>query len=122
MSDQGQASVEMKERVREERRRSQRFPIQRSVRYETRSARTASGTTVDISSSGVLFTTDYLPSLGETVELALDWPARLGHKTPLKLVITGRVVRVDAKRAAIAIKRHELRTLGSHGLLARTAS
>ncbi len=102
-----------------ERRSSVRFPIEQEVRYKVYNRNTievGSGRTVNMSSNGVLFTTDRTLTTGERVELAVNWPAHLDNRCALKLVTSGRVVRTDSTKAAIAIERYEFRTQGSHGL------
>jgi hypothetical protein len=100
-----------------ERRKSARFEIHAEVRYRilSRSGRvTAFGKTVNISSGGVLFTTDQRIPLRAQVELAIEWPVRLNDKTDLCLVILGQVIRSAEMSAAIEIVQYEFRTK-SHG-------
>jgi hypothetical protein len=88
------------------------------VRYRVFSGNTAgmgTGKTVNMSSSGVQFTTDHPLSFGDRLELFINWPAKLDHKCPLTLVVTGQVVRCGNGTAAIAIGRYEFRTQGVHG-------
>jgi len=102
-----------------ERRGAARFPIEEEVRYKIlnrSSASIGSGKTINMSSAGVLFTTEHFLSAGERLELSVNWPAQLDHKCALKLVATGRVVRSADGLAAIVIDRYEFRTQGSHGL------
>ncbi len=105
-----------------ERRSSARFHIERAVRCKSGTGVPRYGRTVDISSSGVSFTIEEPPPLGRSVELTIDWPVRLRGRTPLKLVIFGRVVRHAPKMAVVAITHHEFHTVGSHGLFSRTGS
>jgi len=103
-----------------ERRGAVRFPIDQPVRYKVLSRRTretGAGRTLNISSTGVLFTAEPALALGERVELAVNWPAQLDHKQPLKLVTSGRVVRVYNGAAAIIIDRYEFRTQGADRLV-----
>jgi hypothetical protein len=89
-----------------DRRSAVRFPIEQEVRYKVFNRNTievGSGRTINMSSNGVLFTTERALAAGERLEVAVNWPAQLDHKCPLKLVTTGRVVRSDGDRAAIAI-------------------
>ena len=98
-----------------DRRSAVRFPIEQEVRYKVFNRNTievGSGRTVNMSSNGVLFTTERALAVGERLEVAVKWPAQLDNKCPLKLVTTGRVVRSDGDRAAIAIERYEFRTQG----------
>jgi hypothetical protein len=102
-----------------DRRSAVRFPIEREVRYKVFSRNTietGSGKTVNMSSNGVLFTTERTLNPGERLEVAVNWPAHLDNKCPLKLVTAGRVVRSEGDRAAIAIERYEFRTQGSRGM------
>jgi len=100
-----------------DRRSSDRFPIEREVRYKMLDGKTVlqsgAGKTVDMSSSGVLFTTDQPLAAGNRLELSVNWPAQLDNTCPLKLVALGRVVRTDSGKAAIAIEKYEFRTQGS---------
>jgi hypothetical protein len=103
-----------------DRRGSERFPIVRDVRYRAlnRNSDSAGGTgkTVNMSSTGVLFSTqDHPMYAGKRLELSISWPARLDRKCGLKLVVRGRVVRCKGALAAIAAEKHEFRTVGSKG-------
>lgn len=97
-----------------DRRHSDRFPIEREVRYRVLNKRsseeTGDGKTINISSSGVLFTADHMLLPGRRMELAISWPAQLNNKVALKLVARGRVVRFEGGRAAIEIQQYEFRT------------
>ncbi len=99
-----------------ERRSSDRFPIEREVRYKVLSKRTTmeegTGKTINISSNGVLFTTDQILLPGKRLELSISWPAQLDNKCQLKLVARGRVARLEQGRAAIEIQQYEFRTQG----------
>jgi hypothetical protein len=102
-----------------ERRHSDRFPIQREVRYRVLNKRSADetgdGRTINISSSGVLFTSDRMLLPGRRLELSISWPAQLDNKCALKLVARGRVVRFEPGRTAIEIQQYEFRTLAPSG-------
>jgi hypothetical protein len=63
-----------------------------------------------MASGGLLFTTEEQLPVGRTVEVAVNWPARLDGTCPLKFVATGRVTRSETNRAAIRIERYEFRT------------
>jgi hypothetical protein len=97
-----------------ERRGSSRQAIEREVQYRLLGRKdgevNCSGKTLNISSSGVLFTTVDALVPGHRVELAIDWPAQLNNKCALKLVARGRVVRYEGDRAALEILQHEFRT------------
>ncbi len=88
--------------------------IERDVQYKVlnrgHAEADARGKTVNISSSGVLFTTEHVLIPGRRVEIAIDWPAQLNEKTALKLVARGRIVRYEGDQAALEIMQHEFRT------------
>lgn len=98
-----------------EKRSSIRFPLVREVRFKRLSMRNSvdigRGQTIDISSKGVYFTSDVALSVGERLELSINWPAQLDQKLPLQLVTLGRIVRSDSGRYAMAIERYEFRTM-----------
>lgn len=100
-----------------ERRGKRRFRIERDARYKLlygqHIAETGLAKTVDISSSGVWFTTDTALPMGVPIELTISWPALLNDYCPMKLMIFGCVVRSTDSGAAINIERYEFRTQGS---------
>lgn len=101
-----------------DRRASDRFPIERELRYKLLGRRVTGdvdegvGTTINISSNGVLFTTDQALVPGRKIELSISWPAQLDNKCQLKLVARGRVMRMEEGRAAVEIQQYEFRTAG----------
>jgi hypothetical protein len=102
-----------------ERRSNDRFPIEREVRFKVLSKRhedSGLGTTLNMSSSGVLFTAPKTLIPGKRVELAISWPAQLDNRCALKLVARGRVVRSQEGRTAVEFQQYEFRTLGTQGL------
>lgn len=100
-----------------DRRHSDRFPIEREVRFRILSKRSAEengdGKTVNMSSSGILFTADQVLLPGRRLELSISWPAQLNNKCALKLVARGRIVRFEEGRAAMEILQYEFRTQSS---------
>lgn len=103
-----------------ERRRADRFPIERELRYKVMSKRSGyeagSGKTVDMSSRGISFTTEHALIPGKRIEMAISWPAQLDNRTALKMIARGRIVRCSQGVAAIEIQQYEFRTMGAHGL------
>ena len=97
-----------------ERRAADRFPIERDVRFKVLNYKagdeTGAGKTVNMSSRGVLFTTDLHIARGKKVEVAISWPAQLNSVTPLKLVASGRVIRSEEGTVAVEIQHTEFRT------------
>ncbi|HXK07713.1 MAG TPA: PilZ domain-containing protein [Verrucomicrobiae bacterium] len=102
-----------------ERRGTSRFPVREDVRYRVMHSKSGmisgSGTTLNIGSGGILFTTEDRLPVGRTVELSVNWPARLDGTCPLQFVATGRVVRSDQNRAAVRIERYEFKTRSANG-------
>jgi PilZ domain len=100
-----------------ERRSKKRFHIQQEVRYKMlygqRIAETGVGKTINVSSGGVLFTTENTLAAGMPVELSMSWPVLLNDSCPMKLMIYGCVIRSNDKGAAVSIERYEFRTQGS---------
>ncbi len=97
-----------------ERRRSSRFPIEREVRYKTLNQRAeilaGNGKTLNISSSGVLFTSDHDLPVGTRLELSISWPAQLNERCMLNLVARGRITRNNQGQLALQIQQYEFRT------------
>ena len=102
-----------------ERRRSSRFPIEREVRYKTLNQRSeimaGNGKTLNISSSGVLFTSDHDLPVGTRLEVSISWPAQLNEKCLLNLVARGRVTRHNKGQLALQIQQYEFRTQSRPG-------
>jgi hypothetical protein len=96
-----------------ERRLVRRFPMGQEVRYTVRDARkgaAGTGTTVNMSSHGVLFTADRPLSAGSPLTLEVKWPVLLDDAKALKLVTRGKVVWCDNLRIAVEFKDWEFRT------------
>ena len=102
-----------------ERRRSSRFPIEREVRYKTLNQRAeilaGNGKTLNISSCGVLFTSDHDLPVGTRLEVSISWPAQLNEKCLLNLVARGRVTRHTKGQLALQIQQYEFRTQSRPG-------
>jgi hypothetical protein len=105
------------------RRSSERLPIEREVHFrviKNRSGKEASGfgKTVNMSSSGVMFTTEEMLPSRCRLQLDIDWPAKLDDKCALKFVAEGHLVRSEEGLAVLEIQRYELRTKrsGSTGM------
>ena len=72
------------------------------------------GQTVNMSSTGVLFSTDGELTPGRRIELSISWPAQLDGICPLQLVAEGCVVRTEPGKAALEFQRCEFRTVGAN--------
>jgi hypothetical protein len=110
----GEITLNLNDNAQADRRHSDRFPIEREMRYRILNKRgvteSGSGNTVNMSSSGVLFFAERIMAPGWRVELSINWPAKLNDKCALRLVARGRVVRSERGTAAIEILKHEFRT------------
>jgi CheY-like chemotaxis protein len=97
-----------------ERRNNARFPCRLAVSYQTLEHPILSGQgtseTLNISSKGILFTSNEKFHAGQLVQVSLDWPARLEKQIPLKLVAEGRIVRNSNGQTAMTIDKYEFRT------------
>ncbi len=96
----------MKTESNTDRRGSDRFSIERELRYKVLNKKSGeesgAGRTINMSSTGVLFTTDQMLLPGRRIEVSISWPAQLNNKCALRLVARGRVVRFDDGQAARA--------------------
>jgi PilZ domain len=68
------------------------------------------GTTVDLSTGGILFESDHKPAAPGLMELAIAWPAKPDHFPSMRLMVIGRVVRVAGTRVALRIRQHGFST------------
>lgn len=104
-------------RDKNDRRAADRFPIEREVRYRILGKKSENevgvGKTLNMSSNGVLFTTEQLLLPGRRLEVSISWPAQLNSTVALKLVARGRIVRYEEGRAAMEIQQYEFRTQGA---------
>ncbi|HTP31837.1 MAG TPA: PilZ domain-containing protein [Candidatus Acidoferrales bacterium] len=73
---------------------------------------TGSGRVVDLSRSGVRFTTDRPLDTGLNLELAVQWPVLLDGDVHLQLALAGSIVWAEGNEAAMEILRYEFRTRG----------
>jgi len=78
------------------------------------------GQTVNISSTGVLFTTSDELRVGRSVELSIEWPLLRCGSAPVTLTVAGVLVRTDTGVAAIEVKRRKFHTDPLFALSART--
>ncbi len=97
-----------------DRREHSHFPVTEELRYRVLHPKSVeaggSGVTVNISSSGVCFTTEGQLPEGRMVELSVNWPARIDGTCPLKFVVLGRVIRSEDFLAAVRIEKYEFKT------------
>jgi hypothetical protein len=87
-----------------ERRIGVRAPLACAVRYEAGSRaqkNMGEGRVIDMSSSGIAFTTECLLRRNTRVALHIQWPVRLQGDVPVELFASGKVVRTEPTRAAL---------------------
>ena len=91
-----------------ERRQHRRYPIIARSEYILAGNR-GQGTTVNISSGGVFLKTDRLLPVGKQIQVFINWPVLLDQRCPLRLVMTGRVLRSDEAGAAVGKLRYDFK-------------
>jgi hypothetical protein len=96
--------------ARAERRARKRYSIHRKVSYSIPKggveASSGEGTTLNISSTGVLFQSTATLKPGSYVVLYMDWPVCAEDGTPLILVVAGPVVWSQGDIAGMCISRY----------------
>jgi len=68
------------------------------------------GKTLNVSSSGVLFTSEHELPNGTRLQVFMHWPVKLNEKCGLNLVGTGRVVRHAKGQVALQFQGWQFRT------------
>jgi len=91
-----------------ERRQHRRYPITAELEYILTGNR-AQATTLNISSGGVFLKTDQILPVGDQIRVLINWPVLLDQRCPLRLVITGRILRSDEAGAAVGIIRYDFK-------------
>ncbi|HEX3747779.1 MAG TPA: PilZ domain-containing protein [Bryobacteraceae bacterium] len=99
-----------------DRRQDRRYRIHLELRWKLIRRRrvldSGVGQTVDLSSGGILFDPGRQLPVGLNVELAISWPVLLRNEAPMQLIVSGRIVRTEGNRIAVAMAQHEFRTSG----------
>ncbi len=97
-----------------ERRIGVRVPLECAMWYETGSPahhRRGQGRVLNMSSTGVAFTTESLLRRNTRVALHVQWPLRLEADVPVELFASGKIVRAEPSRAALAFDQISFRLL-----------
>ncbi|HUP04270.1 MAG TPA: PilZ domain-containing protein [Bryobacteraceae bacterium] len=109
-----------------ERRRSRRYvlelPLQWKLVHRRRVVESGSGRTRDLSSQGLLFEAEKSLEPGGQLDISVAWPALLDGVAPLKLCVTGAIIRSGNGLTAIRIMQHEFRTAGISAMRVASAS
>ena len=93
-----------------EQRKHQRFELRLPFEVVTNNGTHSkvSGETRNVSSSGVLFTSDAQLPLGESIEYYITFPRTPGTRKDVRLRCVGKVIREDATAAfAASLERYE---------------
>jgi PilZ domain len=108
-----------------DRRSRRRYPIDLVVQYKIfgqyQIVQSGKGKTINLSAGGIACAFDEILKPGSTIELSIAWPVLLNKTCPLKLVVSGKVVRSDAALTAVRMERYEFRTQGTRSLQTMTA-
>ena len=95
-------------------RSSVRVPMDLEVRYRVvrrrRPVENGSGRTIDMSISGLSFTADRPLSIGQRLDLSIEWPVVLDGGVQLQLVTSGVIVRSAGAVIALRTGRPEFKT------------
>jgi hypothetical protein len=96
-----------------ERRYARRYEIRLPLRYRVSERGNmplaGSGTTCDLSTSGLSFRCRRPLPVGGHIEVLIDWPPRFGDRYPIELQITGFVVRNEGGRIGVRLNSHRFR-------------
>jgi hypothetical protein len=90
-------------------RRSERYAIPLDLHYKAKGV-VGRGRIVNISSRGILFTTDCGLSVGAVAQIRIAWPLRLDGAVPLNLILYAVVTRSTGSYAAAKVEKYEFRT------------
>lgn len=98
--------------VQADRRRGERFPLTLDLRFRrmSKNENWTRGTSLNVSHSGILFTTSQPTYLGASLELVIDWPAKSAAASTRVLVVVGMVVRVRHNEVALSIRKYAFRS------------
>jgi len=101
--------------IRGERRFNRRYDMTLDLRWclirRRRIVECGTGKTVNLSTGGVLFRAGTALAAGNLVELSISLPVVVDNSSPIRLGISGIVVRQDARGAAIRIIQYEFHTI-----------
>ena len=88
-----------------DRRTAVRIRIECPTRYQTYSEpkRAGEGHTIDVSSSGICFTSESLLPIGIDIIVHVLWPVRLEDGVAVELRAVGRVARAESMKAAMQV-------------------
>jgi hypothetical protein len=104
-------------RMVQEQRGSRRYELHLPIHYRISQkgvpARWGTGTTREMSTTGLSFRTRKPLPVGSHVEMIVDWPAKYADDQPIDLQLTGFIVRSDGNRTAVRVTSRRFR-INSH--------
>jgi hypothetical protein len=102
-----------------ERRARQRFPLNLEIRFTVsnggRKRIQGRGEVVNISSRGVAFRTETALTPDVSIDASMEWPVVLNGDCVLRVMMEGRVLRVEKGLSVMTVIRYEFRTGGRVG-------
>ena len=91
-----------------EQRKHQRFELRLPFEVVTNGSRSkVRGETKNVSSAGVLFTTESQLPVGESIEYMITFPRTPGARKDVRLRCVGKVIREDTQSFAASLERYE---------------
>ena len=108
-----ESEIEGKELERKSERRSgARFPLTMNLRFRRLAKNEAwtRGTSLNFSSTGILFTAERPIHLGASLEMVVEWPPSSGAVPKRELVLDGMVIRIRNNEAAVSIRKLAFRS------------
>jgi len=104
-----EASVENLADRRDNRRYEIRLPLHYRVSQKGAAPRSGSGTTCDLSTTGLSFRCRRALPVGTHIEMTVEWPPRYGDIYPIDLVITGFIVRSTGGKTGVRVSSRKFR-------------
>jgi len=108
-----------------DRRSRVRFPVNMPLRFCTlgKGRDSGVGRVLNMSSAEALVSCTHELQLGRKVQLTIQWPAPQGGRIPVRLIVIGKVVRLEVSAFAVAFSRHRFVALHpvEEGILPETA-
>jgi hypothetical protein len=88
-----------------------RYPLRLKLTFSALTPPICSGDgeTLLISSKELLFTTNESFAVGQCLRVSLDWPAQIENRIPLRIVVSGRILRSGDGQSAMTIDNYEFR-------------
>jgi len=86
-----------------------RLPIHYRVAEKGAAASTGSGTTCDLSSTGLSFRCRRALPVGAHIEMTVEWPSKYGDLYPIELLVTGFIVRSIGGRIGVRVASRKFR-------------